>query len=79
MKFKIGEMVRLKRMTYDEFDACDTNAGFLLCMLEYVGEPHEVKYVHGDTGNLCLEAPNGQEYYYSPNWIEPLVKFKGNK
>lgn len=77
-KFKVGDKVRLKNMTRDEFDGCDTGAGMLTQMLEFAGQVHTVIYV-ADGVNYRLENPIGDEFFYSPNWIEPVTKFKGNK
>lgn len=78
-RFEVGDKVRLKVMTQEEFYECDTNAGMLSLMLRFVGKIHTVVQSGGGGMNYRLENPSGDEYYYSPNWIEPAVKFKGNK
>lgn len=78
MVFKVGEKYRLKVFpTEEDYEEIDTGAGFVEEMLEFSGKVLTVTHV--TKGNPVLLLPSGEEFYFSPNWLEPVNRFKGNK
>lgn len=78
MEFKVGGKYRLKVLpTAEAYKVVDTGAGFVEEMWEFRGEVLTVTRTAAINPRLLL--PSGEEFYFSPNWLEPVNKFKGNK
>ena len=79
MEFKVGDKYILKPMAnLGDYEKCDTGAGWISGMGEFIGQVHVVARQRV-TGNPYLRNPGGYEYFYSPNWLKRVPKFKGNK
>lgn len=81
MKFKVGDTWVLKQLgsgSREEYEEVDTGAGWLDEMEDSIGQIHVVTRAPA-LGNPVLRDPLGNEFFYSPNWLEPAKKFKGNK
>ena len=78
MKIKLGGKYRLKVLPeVEDYDKIDTGAGFIKEMWEFRGRVLVATRI--GPLNPMLRMPNDEEYYFSPNWLEPVNKFKGNK
>ena len=79
MEIELGRKYRLKVLPDKrDYRKIDTGAGFVGSMWEFRGCILVVTDVP-EEGNPILRLPNGEDYYFSPNWLEPVNKFKGNK
>ena len=78
--FKIGDMVKVRRMSTEEFRDSDTGkpkAGLFGPLTELSGGV--VTVLGFSTSNiLCKSSLSGETYWFSPNWLTKNT-FKGNK
>lgn len=79
MGFKLGGRYTLKVLpSVEDYEEIDTGAGFIEEMWQFRGHALLVTGAYNGS-NPRLSLPNGNEWYFSPNWLEPVNKFKGNK
>lgn len=78
--FKIGEVVKVRRMSAEEFMDSDTGeqeAGFFGHLTELSGGM--VTVLGFSASNIrCKSSLSGETYWFSPNWLTKNT-FKGNK